>query len=373
VDDVLGLLHVLIVEDHPAHSRLLREVLADEHLARYRVSAVTSLDGALAEVARQSFDAIVLDLGLPDATGLDVLRTLRERAPDLPIVVLSGQDDVDFALSALRLGAQDSLVRSTLEGGALHRAIRHAIERKRVQDFERLVIGVVGHDLRNTLHAIQLSCAGLLRRPRPEQEQALVGRACRAVDRATALVGDLLDATNLRLGGPLSIRPAPLDLRTLVERVVAEHRTAYPDRTIRHVAGGGVPIEADAERMAQVASHLVRNALQHSPADTPIEVEVDSRDGTAWLSVANAGPPMPEPLRSGLFDPRQRAGLYQAGLTRSIGVGLYVVHEIVRAHGGEVEVHSSAGEGTRVRVTLARAAAAANGESHDAGRTTEAS
>lgn len=346
------LLRVLIVEDDAGYSRLLRETLAEQTMPSYRVTAAASLEEALERLDAERFDAILLDLGLPDAGGLDALRAVRDRSTSSPVVVLSGQDDVDVALEAMRLGAQEYLVKGQLEGILLHRAIRYAIVRKRLQDFERLLIGVVSHDLRNPLHAIQLACMNLMRRPLGEREHGILARAARAADRAASLVGDLLDTTNLRFGGQLPMKRAEVDVAVLVEGVVEEFRNAHPRREIRFDARGDCTIDADHDRLAQLATNLVGNALQHSPADSAIEVRVSSAGDVVRLSVANGGPPIPEELRQRLFDPLQRAQLYEEGSTGSIGLGLYIVHEIVRAHCGEVDVVSSESAGTVFRVTL---------------------
>ncbi len=124
---------ILLVEDNPADSRLLRETLREPGTAHFALTHVERLVVALQRLAAERFDVVLADLSLPDSQGLDTFRRLQAGAPDVPIVVLSGLDDEVFAVSAVREGAQDYLVKGRVDAYVLTRAISYAIERQRVE------------------------------------------------------------------------------------------------------------------------------------------------------------------------------------------------------------------------------------------------
>jgi DNA-binding response OmpR family regulator len=129
--DAHGRLRILLLEDSRADARMTEEALVD-----YGDGIDSDIAATLREVSAERLacvDCAVIDLGLPDASGLQALRRLRELAPTLPIVVLTGLDDGATGLSALRLGAQDYLVKQHADGYSISRAIRFAVERKRLQ------------------------------------------------------------------------------------------------------------------------------------------------------------------------------------------------------------------------------------------------
>jgi signal transduction histidine kinase/DNA-binding response OmpR family regulator len=134
---------ILLVEDNPGDARLLREMFIDQGSYQAKVTHVESMADAEKHVAEQSVDVIVLDLGLPDAQGLEALRRAHAAGPSIPLVVLTGLDDEALAVQALKEGAQDYLVKGQIETHGLMRALRHAIERKIMEiDIDNDVIGL---------------------------------------------------------------------------------------------------------------------------------------------------------------------------------------------------------------------------------------
>jgi CheY-like chemotaxis protein len=120
---------VLTVEDNPGDVRLVKEKLAAQQIAIFKLVAVASLGEALARLAAEPFDAVMLDLSLPDAQGLEALQRIRQQKPRTPIVVLTGLSDSSLAIQAVREGAQDYLVKGEASGNALALCLRFAIER----------------------------------------------------------------------------------------------------------------------------------------------------------------------------------------------------------------------------------------------------
>ncbi len=222
-------------------------------------------------------------------------------------------------------------------------------------EFERQLIGVVSHDLRNPLSAILLATAALVRREElDERTLKSVIRIQSSAERATRLVKDLLDFTQARLGGGIRIERRPADLHTLTRSVLEEVEAAYPGREMQVRSQGNGRGEWDPDRLAQVVQNLVTNALKYSPEGTPVQVVTRGEDGQVVLSVHNQGVPIPLERRQHLFEPMQRATADVDKAGRSVGLGLYIVKHIVDAHGGTIEVRSSESEGTTFTVRWPR-------------------
>jgi len=125
---------VLVVEDNAADALWIKETLEDIGSIRLLVAYATTVAEAKESLEREKFDALVLDLGLPDSQGLETLIQLRTAAPTTPIVVLSELDDRTLAREAMRLGAQDYLPKDKCNGFILSRSINYVIERRRTEE-----------------------------------------------------------------------------------------------------------------------------------------------------------------------------------------------------------------------------------------------
>jgi signal transduction histidine kinase len=236
--------------------------------------------------------------------------------------------------------------------------------REQAREFERQLLGIVSHDLRNPLNAIVLGAHGLLRRGGLDDRQtAAVARILASGERAGRLIGDLLDFASARMGGGIELRCERVDLGAAVREAVEELASLFPERTVRVVADAPVVGDWDRHRLAQVLSNLVTNALKYGAPGSAVTVTVATRGGEAELAVHNVGAPIDPGLLEHLFEPfhrgASRASPSEAPL-RSIGLGLFIVRHIVEAHRGRVAVASSVAAGTTftVRLPLAGACAA---------------
>lgn len=221
------------------------------------------------------------------------------------------------------------------------------------------LLGIVSHDLRNPLNAIHLSTTQLLHSEAlPERERRLVTRIARSSARMTRMISELLDFTRGRLGGGIPVHRTAGDLRAVVRQGVEELEAAWPERTLR-VAGGNGRYEGqwDADRLLQVVSNLGGNALQYSAADAPVTLTLSDQGDTVVLEVHNPGEPIAPDALPHLFDPFRRAtNSHQvSGNSGGLGLGLYIVEQVVKGHGGHIEVTSTLESGTVFRVTLPRA------------------
>lgn len=208
------------------------------------------------------------------------------------------------------------------------------------------LIGIVSHDLRTPLHAILLG-ASLLGSSAVNQAQSrTVQRIVSATNRANRLIADLLDFTQARLGGGLRVSIKPLDLHALVADGLDELRLAYPGRHLEHHTSGDGQCCADADRLSQVVTNLVGNALTYGATDRPITVSTAVANDELRIEVHNFGPSIPPRLLPHLFEPLRRGEQELRLGSRSVGLGLYIVQQIARSHGGEVNVRSDPETGT---------------------------
>jgi sigma-B regulation protein RsbU (phosphoserine phosphatase) len=161
-----------------------------------------------------------------------------------------------------------------------------------------------------------------------------------SVSRATALIENVLDFARGRLGNGLSLARDPdRALEPVLEQVVAEIRIVAPDRQISTHFSIGQPVDCDPVRIAQLASNLIANAVTHGAPGMPIEVEARTANGSFVLSVANGGMPIPAAARAQLFQPFFRGAVRRS--QQGLGLGLFIVNAIAKAHDGVMEVASS--------------------------------
>jgi signal transduction histidine kinase len=168
------------------------------------------------------------------------------------------------------------------------------------------------------------------------------------------MLRDVMDFTQARLGGGIPMQPRALDLHELTRQVVDEVQLANPERRLVIECSGDGRGLWDADRLAQVITNLVNNAIHHSMEQGPVRVRTHGTHGAVALAVHNLGPPIPSELRSRLFEPMKRAERKDARDSRGLGLGLFIVKHIVDAHGGGLRVHSTPHEGTTFLVRLPR-------------------
>jgi DNA-binding NtrC family response regulator len=136
-------LQVLLVEDNAGDARLIREMFSNEGPGSFELTHCLRMREAEIQLADRGVDIVLLDMGLPDGHGLDTVRRAHAAAPDVPMIVLTGLDDEALAAEAMKEGAQDYLIKGQIENRALPRALRHAIERHRMQtEPERYLVSV---------------------------------------------------------------------------------------------------------------------------------------------------------------------------------------------------------------------------------------
>jgi signal transduction histidine kinase len=225
----------------------------------------------------------------------------------------------------------------------------------------------LAHDLRNPLGAIMTAAHVLLlrREGEPDGNARPLNRIVTSGERMARMIDQLLDVTRARAGGGIAIEPCEGNLGDLCNQAVAELELAFPQWTIRSQSIGDLDGAWDPDRLLQIISNLLSNAGQHGRPEGAIDVSLDGRHpDTVALTVHNGGV-IPSSLLPKLFDPF-RGTRQRRDAARGLGLGLYIVREIARAHGGTVEVTSTPDAGTSFLVRLPRRTVRSSAFEHQA-------
>jgi len=228
---------------------------------------------------------------------------------------------------------------------------RRRYEAENTSRFAETFVGILGHDLRNPLNAISMT-ARLLERKEAFDPRA-IRRILSSTERMSNMVAQLLDLTRSRLAGGITIERRAIHLGQMILEVMDELRRTHPEREIRFEQRGDDSALGDQDRLAQVVSNLVGNAVEHGDAASPVVVTLEASGDFSELTVHNAGRPIPRDLQPVIFDPFRRTTA-RGDLARGLGLGLFISQQIVLAHGGTIELSSSLEEGTTFTVRLPR-------------------
>lgn len=202
-------------------------------------------------------------------------------------------------------------------------------------------VGVLGHDLRNPIAAIDATLSMLAMEPQSDSTREIIGWGQEAVGRMSRLIDDITDFARSRLGEGLAVKTVDeVALDTIVTQVVEEIRLANPDREIRKTLDLGGRYSCDPDRISQMLSNLVANSVAHGAPDEPITITGASTDGMIRLEIQNAGEPIPESALPKLFEPFSRTD--GQGANNGLGLGLYIAKQIAAGHGGDLKVRSDA-------------------------------
>jgi signal transduction histidine kinase len=213
-----------------------------------------------------------------------------------------------------------------------------AVERE-AGELREQFIAVVGHDLRNPLASVQAGVNLLRRKPPEERALLILDQMQNSIDRMAALIGNILDFARGRLGGGISLYLKQVDIGPVMNQVIDELASTHPNRVIDAACFVDVSVECDPDRIGQLLSNLIGNAITHGSPDQPIAVRCEATEDDLVISVANGGDEIPLAARAQLFHPFSRGKV--GGNREGLGLGLYIASKIAAAHGGQITVASS--------------------------------
>jgi signal transduction histidine kinase len=364
-------LQVLLVEDNAGDARLIREMFINERPDSFALTHLLRMSEAETHLAKGGVDIVLLDMGLPDGHGLDTVRRAHTVAPGVPVIVLTGLDDEALAADALKEGAQDYLIKGQIENRALPRALRHAIERHRMQteadlirihqmQFKDEFLSHVSHELRSPLSAIRqfvtILLDGLAGELKPEQHEYM-GIVLKNVIQLQAMINDLLEVTRVQ-AGKLMMEPQCTSVSDAIAYAVDTLQGAATAKGITLFSNVECVLPsvcADPTRIQQILIILVDNAIKFTPANGEVKVQArtfDQDPGLLVLEVSDSGcglsPEMTERIFERLF---QTADPSLEG-RKGLGLGLYICKELVTRQGGQIWAKSAPGQGAVFSVTL---------------------
>jgi len=362
--------HVLLIEDNPGDADLVRLRLV-EGKSGVDVNCVSRLSDGLDSLKKSAPSVILLDLNLPDSQGAETFRKVLEKAPNVPVVILSGQDDEALALKALHQGVQDYLVKGAISSSGLDRAIRYAVERqallrslemsrKQQLEFKNQFLSHVSHELRTPLTCIHqfvtILLDGLAGEVSPEQRDHLK-TILKSVNQLGAMVRDLLEASRAE-SGKVRIEPRCVVIGEVIRQAVAMMQPIANEKEVGIEVGveTSIPfVHGDPGRILEVLINLIDNAIKFTPQGGSVIVRaclVPTDLDFAYISVADTGCGIAPEARALIFERLYQDPNAEDNSRKGLGLGLFIAKELVTLHGGRMWVASEPGQGSTFSLTL---------------------
>lgn len=362
---------ILLADDNADMREYVYRLLS----SRYDVIAVADGEAALLAAREQMPDLVLSDVMMPKLDGIGLLAQLRAdpRTRTIPMILLSARAGDEARAAGVETGADDYLVKPFSARELLARVTTHlelarmrqaaAVERAARNAAEALVherdqfLSLAAHELKTPLTSIRGYIDLLIRRTMREhslndRDQRTLQVISQQVARLSSLVAVLLDLTRLETG-QFVLNPAAIDLGALVRRVGSDAQLGLERHTIEvRVPDEPLLIWGDELRLEQVLQNLLNNAIKYSPSGGLITITAARENGRACLMVQDQGIGIPESGQAQIFERFFRASNVNAQHISGMGVGLYVVNEIVTRHGGTITVTSQEGSGSTFTVYL---------------------
>jgi signal transduction histidine kinase len=362
--------HILLIEDNPGDADLVRLRLVESKSA-VDVSCVDRLSDGLASLAQQQPSVILLDLNLPDSQGAETFRKVRDKAPDVPVVILSGQDDERLAMKALHQGVQDYLVKGSITSSALSRAVRYAIERqallrslemgrKQQLEFKNQFLSHVSHELRTPLTCIHQfvtilldGLAGEVSAERRDHLQTIL----KSVNQLGAMVRDLLEASRVE-SGKVRVEPRCVAIGELIRLAVAMMQATAREKQVGLEMGldTRIPfVQADPDRILEVLINLIDNGIKFTSPGGAVTVQaclVPTDPDFVYISVTDTGCGITPEARPLIFERLYQDPNAVDNNRKGLGLGLFIAKELVGLHGGRIWFASEPGDGSTFSFTL---------------------
>jgi sigma-B regulation protein RsbU (phosphoserine phosphatase) len=361
---------VLLIEDNPGDADLVRLRLV-ESKSLVEVTCVDRLADGIASLGLNPPSVVLLDLNLPDSHGAETFRTVMAHSPDVPVVILSGQDDEGLALKAVHQGVQDYLIKGDITSRQLERAMRYAVERqallrsleitrKQQLEFKNQFLSHVSHELRTPLTCIHqyvtILLDGLAGPMAPEQTDHLK-TVLKSVNQLHAMIRDLLEATRAE-SGKIRVEPRCISIGELIQQAVTMMRPIAGERQVGIEIGldNRIPlIHADPDRILEVLINLTDNAIKFTSPEGSVMIKacmIEADEDAVYVSVTDTGRGISPDAKALIFERLYQDPELIDNNRTGLGLGLYICRELVKLHGGKIWVASEPGQGSTFTFTL---------------------
>ena len=358
---------LLVIEGGPGDPMLLEATARDSYLSGASIEHAKSVEAGMARLETDWFDGVLIHLDLPDSASLGSFSRLWGVGGRAALVVPAEHDDAHLAAEVFRLGAQDYLVKSAMRPGDLGRAVDRAIRRQRVlQETERArdaelvakeqFLSHVSHELRSPLSVVHQFASLLLDGVGGDlsvDQRDFLTVLMRNVGQLRVMIDDLLQVTRAD-SGRLTVAPQALAIHDLLIEAVAAYRPNAERRHIRlSVATNELPtVVADAERLLEVLTNLLDNALKFTPDGGHIAVEADVQGDKVCVIVRDSGRGIRPEDEDRIFEQFFQAKQYGEESRNGLGLGLYICRDLIERQGGVIWATSNLGHGTEVAFTV---------------------
>lgn len=380
-------INILIVEDNIGDARLISEILKEIDIGNYEITYASNTD-ELSELRLVKFDIILLDLHLSDLPPLDTYKLFNQAFPRTPIVILTGLEDDELAAKIVRQGAQDYLIKGTFGPSTLKRAIRYSIERKKSQlrlaraktkstqlkadaihlksetirlkelnTAKDVFLSIASHQLRTPATAVKQYLGMLLEGysdALSEEHQAFIESAYQSNERQLNIINDLLKVAQLD-AGHVVLHKSMVDVNKLLQSIINEQAETFARREQKLTFLPLRPAKSvyiDEANIRMVFENILDNAGKYSPEGAHIKICISADNKHLLVAIQDNGIGISESDIAKLFKKFSRIDSSFSYSPSGSGLGLYWAQEIVKLHGGIIQLDSKIGKGSTFTVKL---------------------
>jgi signal transduction histidine kinase len=387
-------LKILLVEDNPGDVYLIQELLRTSGL-QFSVERTSSLVDAIKMAGRNEYDAVLLDLGLPDSFGLDTIRKFDAINIYAPVVVLTGLDDEEIALATVKEGAQDYLIKSNLTGDSIVRAVRYGIERKKMfreltvakEELQKLneeldqkvqtrtreleiyatelkelnatkdkFFGIIAHDLKNPLSSLIGASELLINYVNQLDKDNILNISMLLHDSAQqgyALLENLLE-WSMTQTGRLEFFTQKMILNEVIKDTISIFKTQATNKNIdlQCKINGILEAEFDKNLISSILRNLISNAIKFTPKNGKVFIQARKVQDNIEICVKDTGIGIPENIGNNIFRIDVKYTREGTEQEKGTGLGLLLCREFIERHGGKIWLESKLGEGSEFKFTL---------------------